>query len=105
LTVAGPAAANHALDQELDVENLLCVARLIRVAASIRKESRGSHYREDFPNRDDDHFLVNFHLRRDRGGEPQVESRAVRFSRRTPDDLKGETIIAESTARQLPAEA
>jgi succinate dehydrogenase flavoprotein subunit len=105
LTVTGPPAASHLVDQELDIENLLCVARLIRVAASMRKESRGSHYREDFPDRDDDHFLVNFHLRRDPGGEPQVESRAVRFSRRTPNDLEGETIIAGKTARQRPAKA
>ncbi|MFV2073778.1 MAG: FAD-binding protein, partial [Thermoanaerobaculales bacterium] len=105
LTVTGPPAANHLVDQALDIENLLCVARLIRVAASMRKESRGSHYREDFPDRDDDHFLVNFHLRRDRGGEPRIESRAVRFSRRTPDQLEGETIIAGNTARQRPAKA
>lgn len=36
--------------------NLLTVARLIAVAALRREESRGGHYRSDFPDRDDVHW-------------------------------------------------
>lgn len=32
---------------------LLCVARLIMSPALLRKESRGGHYREDYPNADE----------------------------------------------------
>ena len=36
--------------------NLLTVARLIVRAALRREESRGGHYREDYPARDDIHW-------------------------------------------------
>ncbi len=39
--------------------NLLTVARLIARAALRREESRGGHFREDFPARDDLHWKVH----------------------------------------------
>ena len=39
--------------------NLVTVARLIARAALWRQESRGAHYRQDFPERDDVHWRVH----------------------------------------------
>ena len=39
--------------------NLLTVARLIARAALRREESRGGHFRDDFPERDDLHWQVH----------------------------------------------
>src|SRR5436309_3138451 len=39
--------------------NLLTVARLIARAALRREESRGAHFRADFPERDDLHWKVH----------------------------------------------
>jgi L-aspartate oxidase len=39
--------------------NLLTVGRLITRAALRREESRGGHYRQDFPTRDDLHWKVH----------------------------------------------
>ena len=39
--------------EEFEVQNMLDVAKLVTEAAMIRTESRGAHYREDFPERDD----------------------------------------------------
>lgn len=39
--------------------NLLSVARLVARAALRREESRGGHFREDFPSRDDLHWKVH----------------------------------------------
>jgi L-aspartate oxidase len=40
-----------------ELQNLLTVARLMIWAAQERQESRGVHYRSDFPQRDDVHWL------------------------------------------------
>jgi L-aspartate oxidase len=40
--------------------NLVTVARLIARAALRRQESRGAHYREDFPKKDDVHWKVHY---------------------------------------------
>jgi succinate dehydrogenase / fumarate reductase, flavoprotein subunit len=37
--------------------NMLLLSRVITVGALMRDESRGSHYKPDFPNRDDDKFM------------------------------------------------
>ncbi len=83
---------NPDLQERLDAENLIDVARLIGAAASQREESRGSHFREDFPD-SDDRYLVNFFQRKEANGSMTTESRPVEFSRRTPDALLGETLI------------
>ena len=45
--------------------NLVTVAKLIARAALRREESRGGHFREDFPERDDRHWRVHVVDRRD----------------------------------------
>jgi fumarate reductase (CoM/CoB) subunit A len=50
-----PRTAVHALE----TENLLLVAEAMVGAALLRRESRGSHFREDYPERDDRRWLVN----------------------------------------------
>jgi L-aspartate oxidase len=37
--------------------NMISVAKTIIIAALTRKESRGTHYLEDYPSRDDEHWL------------------------------------------------
>jgi succinate dehydrogenase/fumarate reductase flavoprotein subunit len=52
----------------LEQRNLLDVAEVITAAAALRTESRGSHYRSDFPERDDARWLVNIFASRDGDG-------------------------------------
>jgi succinate dehydrogenase/fumarate reductase flavoprotein subunit len=69
--------------QALDVRNLLTAARLTATAALYRRESRGSHARSDFPERDDAQWLVNIHQAV--GRPPWTEP--VRLTRLRPSDL------------------
>lgn len=60
----------------IETRNLLEVARMLGTAALSRKESRGGHFRLDFPERNDLQFMGNFVLWRDQGGL-HCEFRAV----------------------------
>ena len=57
------------LDYALAFEqrNLLDVADVIVGAATLRTESRGSHYRSDYPQRDDANWLTNIFTVRQNG--------------------------------------
>jgi len=76
---------NTARIEALELENLLLVARATLVSALAREESRGAHSREDFPQRDDDHWLKHtlYHLEND-----QLDTKPVRLKPLTVDSFK-----------------
>jgi L-aspartate oxidase len=39
-----------------ETTNLVTISAALTLAATLREETRGSHWREDFPDRDDEHF-------------------------------------------------
>ncbi len=49
--------ATHALPHARQLYNMLQLARVITLGALNRDESRGAHYKPDFPNRDDENFM------------------------------------------------
>jgi L-aspartate oxidase len=65
--------------------NLLTLATALVEAAQLRRETRGSHWREDFPRRDDAHWFGHLDATLDRSGL------AVRFRQTpgTPADFAG----------------
>jgi succinate dehydrogenase/fumarate reductase flavoprotein subunit len=73
---------NLAWHQALDVRNLVTVARLTTRSALHRTETRGSHARSDFPDRNDSRWLVNVHIQRERVFEVPVA-----LTRLRPEDL------------------
>ena len=48
---------NPSLSSLLELGNMLDTAQVIAASALARQESRGAHYRTDFPERDDDNWL------------------------------------------------
>jgi succinate dehydrogenase / fumarate reductase flavoprotein subunit len=59
---------NTDLLQALELQSLLDVAETIVAGALVRTESRGAHYRSDFPQRDDVHWLRHTLAHRTSGG-------------------------------------
>ena len=49
-----------------ELQNMLCVARLMVRAALERQESRGAHNRTDFPNADDVHWQRHIAFQREK---------------------------------------
>jgi succinate dehydrogenase / fumarate reductase flavoprotein subunit/fumarate reductase flavoprotein subunit len=86
---AGEAAApggrewNLGWQQALDVVNQLQVARTMVASALVREESRGAHFREDFPERRDEwlRFVVT---QQAEDGSLETETRPVEFTRCPP---------------------
>lgn len=54
---ASRGTANQAAQFARQLKYMLELARVITVGALLRDESRGAHYKPDFPDRDDDRFL------------------------------------------------
>src|SRR6202007_1260206 len=49
--------SNQTLNFARELENMLLLARVITLGALARNESRGAHYKPDFPDRDDANWL------------------------------------------------
>lgn len=70
----------HDLVKSNEARNMLVLAKLTNIAALERKESRGAHYRKDFPYRDDVDWL-KWVVLRNKGEKVAVESVPVPFER------------------------
>jgi L-aspartate oxidase len=52
-----------------ELQNMLCIARLMILAAQARQESRGAHVRTDFPQIDDVHWKRHLAFQREESAE------------------------------------
>ncbi|MGB9133366.1 MAG: FAD-binding protein, partial [Methanosarcina sp.] len=68
---------NHALIYMLELEGLFDIAEAVARGAISRQESRGSHWRDDYPERDDEKYLYHT-IYRLKGRKPVLESTPVR---------------------------
>lgn len=70
--VPGNIDFNPAWHTALDLHNLLVVSEAIARAAIERRESRGGHFRDDFPNKDPEFAKFNFAVKRSAGGGMEI---------------------------------
>ena len=72
VSVTGNREYNPGWHTALDLQNLITVSEIVARAALERKESRGGHFRDDFPDKDPNYGKFNIVIRRGPGGEMQV---------------------------------
>ena len=83
--VTGNREYNAGWHTALDLQNLLTVSEAIAIAAIERKESRGAHFREDYPSKDDKNGKFHFIIYKDKDGLMRGRREAVPEIR---EDLK-----------------
>jgi len=71
---------NYGVTRYLELQNMVAVARTVAAGAIAREESRGSHFRTDFPKRDDARFLRHTVFRLS-DGRLQLSYAAVRLGK------------------------
>jgi succinate dehydrogenase / fumarate reductase flavoprotein subunit len=79
---------NRELLDVIELGGMLDLAEVITLGALHREESRGAHYREDFPKRDDETFLAHTMVRYDEETGPQLFTRPVTITRFEPKERK-----------------
>ncbi len=78
---------NTLYTQYVELGNLLACAKAATFAARARQESRGAHYRTDFPKRDDEHFLKHSLVTLADGGM-KLDWRDVSITKFKPQERK-----------------
>jgi len=75
--VIGNREYNAGWHTALDLQNLLTVSEAITLAAIHRKESRGAHFREDFPDKDAACGTFNLVIRKDSDGQMEIKQQPI----------------------------
>jgi len=85
ISLTGNIDFNPSWHTALDLHNLLNVSEAITLAAIERKESRGGHYREDYPAKEAEFAKFNFTIKKGADGEMQITRVPIP---EMPDELK-----------------
>jgi succinate dehydrogenase / fumarate reductase, flavoprotein subunit len=83
--VSGNREFNPGWHTALDLHNLLTVSEAVTLCAIERKESRGAHFREDYPDKDPNGVKFNLVVKKDADGSMRVKHEPHMEIR---DDLK-----------------
>jgi succinate dehydrogenase / fumarate reductase flavoprotein subunit/fumarate reductase flavoprotein subunit len=86
--VTGGMAYNMLYNTFLDLQSMVDATRMVATSARERQETRGAHFRQDFPTQDDGYGLFNIFLRRNEEGRPAIEKRPVRFSHKSVEECQ-----------------
>ncbi|MEO6166108.1 MAG: fumarate reductase/succinate dehydrogenase flavoprotein subunit [Chitinophagales bacterium] len=70
--VTGNREYNNGWHTALDLQNLLTVSEAITLSALERKESRGAHFRDDYPSKDEKSSKFNLIIKKDGDGEMRL---------------------------------
>ncbi|MCI2976156.1 MAG: succinate dehydrogenase flavoprotein subunit [Ferrimicrobium sp.] len=79
---------NYDLTEALELGSLLDIAEVLVLGADARQESRGAHWRDDFPTRDDANWMKHTLAYRDESGAITLDYKPVVQGRYEPMERK-----------------
>ena len=88
LKVTGSPFYNMMYNTALDLRSMIDASRMIAASAQLREETRGAHFRQDFPKQRDDYGLFNVFLRRGADGKAVLEKKPVVFKYKSLADCQ-----------------
>ena len=83
----GSRAYNMVWNDWISLLNMVDISRMTIHSAILREESRGAHFREDYPEKDDNNDLFNVFVKKGDDGKPVFEKRPVALRYMKPSDL------------------
>jgi len=84
--IGGGRVCNIAWNDWLNLRNLLDASEMIGRSAQERRESRGAHYRSDYPKKNNRDYLKNFFIQL-QNNEMKVYERPAILNRLKPEDI------------------
>jgi len=78
---------NQELYNAIELDYMLDLAELIALGALARQESRGSHFRLDYPERDDENWLKHT-MAYYTGEKPEIQFKSVSITKYEPEERK-----------------
>ena len=81
------------LESALSVRNLVLLGRILAIASLSRTESRGAHFRLDYPNTDDQHWRLVTRLQLGANGEIEFHTDPVKAP--APSSTRCESVAAK----------
>jgi len=99
VSVSGSTRLNLEWQDWLNLDSMLTVSQLIVSSAQARQESRGSHYRSDYPQAHDAQYLRNVYVQQD-GERQRLWLEPVVFTRLAPPQQAGQRHEAAYLAQE-----
>lgn len=88
ISLTGKRVYNMPWNYYIDLLNMIDVSAMTSRAARMRQESRGAHYRSDYPQQNDNDWLYNIFLRKGKDGLPEIEKHQVKFSHKSLEECQ-----------------
>jgi len=82
-SVSGGTAYNMLYAVTLDLRSMIDVSRMVATSALHRDETRGAHFRLDFPKQLDDYGLFNIFMEKGEDGRPVLHKKPVVFKHKS----------------------
>ncbi|MCA0174549.1 FAD-binding protein [Bacillus sp. RAR_GA_16] len=96
VSVKGSKRYNLTWHELLNVRNLVTVAKIVTSSALMRTESRGSHFRVDFPESNDEDWLSNIYVKKNQKGEPHYRVEQTKQTHVNVQEIQGYKVVAPS---------